>query len=143
MNNDVKQIKTIIEVSKKNFDTLLFSEIKNLKEIIYKNHEKINDKIKEEISFVYDRFQEIKIENGKYHLQAMNQCKEFTIKMDDIKYLKEEYEKVRDIDKGEVNEIKIDVEDMKVTLDILRKKITYMSPTVNIYIYIYNILIVI
>jgi len=79
INNTIKQINFQLESNEK----------KN-KEVINQNFKKIEDDLKEELASFVNSVENVKIENGKYHREAMNKVNEMKNESESIKLLKQE-----------------------------------------------------
>jgi len=73
---ELKSYKDMLDQQIKNFNIHIDSFERNLKDRCDKGKELLQIKIKDEISEFFSKIDAVKIENGRYNLDLLNQCKE-------------------------------------------------------------------
>ncbi len=128
LNSAIKHVNYQIEASEK----------KN-KELNKENLKKFEENLKEDNKLIPHRIDQVKIENGKYHLEAMNKVKEAKAEIESFTALKDELNEAWAQEIDQIKNLKaLKYEEFFKELDKVKDEVTDLEETVNVSYNIYK-----
>ena len=118
---DMKGMKTVLDMNIKMMSDSQDNIEKRIKEFCYNILNGFEKGMRDEISSIRDSFGDIKMENGKYHREAMSLVKDSLVKIEELNEMKVELDYTREKDAKLIENNNKLVEDLKAEFMTLKQ----------------------
>jgi len=129
---DMKSFKNILDTNVRQLSEHQETQEKRIKEFCYNILQTSEKNFKEDLQNINNNFSDIKMENGRYHLEAMKIVKELNLKIGEINEMKEEIYYALEKDKKHIETNNHLVESMKEEFHSIKNNHHFVNDSLKV-----------